>query len=153
MTATFEALVASRSAGVIPDPERLAAAITPRTRAIVGFPSDVREVTLGSNGTLAGCKAGNILVDMTTSEPSLAVEIYEAAKAKGVHSVDAPVSGGDIGAKNAALSIMVGGDQNVVDALSISTRGYVIENGATVLEGDARTLLRNEQVRASYLGL
>src|SRR5690606_13991741 len=58
--------------------------------AIVGFPSDVREVFLGQDGALAGSKAGNILVDMTTSEPSLAVEIAEAAKAKGVHSVDAP---------------------------------------------------------------
>lgn len=85
--------------------------------AIVGFPSDVREVMLGANGALAGSKAGNVLVDMTTSEPSLAVEIAEAANARGVFSVDAPVSGGDIGAKNAALSIMVGGDKEVVEAL------------------------------------
>lgn len=85
--------------------------------AIVGFPSDVREVFLGVDGALAGSKPGTVLVDMTTSEPSLAVEIYEAAKVRGVHSVDAPVSGGDIGAKNAALSIMIGGDQDVVEAL------------------------------------
>ena len=85
--------------------------------SIVGFPSDVRDVMLGANGALAGSKAGNILVDMTTSEPSLAVEIAEAAKAKGVFSVDAPVSGGDVGAKNAALSIMIGGDKQVVEAL------------------------------------
>ncbi|MCA9046619.1 MAG: NAD(P)-dependent oxidoreductase, partial [Planctomycetaceae bacterium] len=85
--------------------------------AIVGFPSDVREVFLGENGALAGSKSGNVLVDMTTSEPSLAVEIYEAAKSKGVHSVDAPVSGGDIGAKEARLSIMIGGAKEVVDAL------------------------------------
>lgn len=85
--------------------------------AIVGFPKDVREVFLGSDGALAGAKAGSVLVDMTTSEPSLAVEIYEAAKAKGVHSVDAPVSGGDVGAKEARLSIMIGGDKEVVEAL------------------------------------
>ncbi|HVW03121.1 MAG TPA: NAD(P)-dependent oxidoreductase [Planctomycetaceae bacterium] len=85
--------------------------------AIVGFPSDVREVFLGTDGALAGSKPGTVLVDMTTSEPSLAVEIYEAAKARGVHSVDAPVSGGDVGAKNAALSIMIGGDKDVVEAL------------------------------------
>lgn len=85
--------------------------------AIVGFPSDVREVMLGEQGALAGSKPGNVLVDMTTSEPSLAVEIYEAAKAKGVESVDAPVSGGDVGAKEARLSIMIGGDKAVVDAL------------------------------------
>src|ERR1043166_2666715 len=84
--------------------------------AIVGFPKDVREVFLGSQGALAGSKAGAILVDMTTSEPSLAIEIHQAAKAKGVGSVDAPVSGGDVGAKNAALSIMVGGDVDAVDA-------------------------------------
>lgn len=85
--------------------------------AIVGFPSDVREVFLGDNGALAGSKEGNVLVDMTTSDPSLAVEISEAGKAKGVSSVDAPVSGGDVGAKEARLSIMIGGDKEVVAAL------------------------------------
>lgn len=85
--------------------------------AIVGFPADVREVMLGADGALAGSKDGNILVDMTTSEPSLAIEIAEAAKAKGVYSVDAPVSGGDVGAKEARLSIMIGGEQEAVDAL------------------------------------
>jgi 3-hydroxyisobutyrate dehydrogenase len=86
--------------------------------AIVGFPKDVRDVFLGGQGALAGSKGGNILVDMTTSEPSLAQEIYSAAKAKGVYSLDAPVSGGDVGAKNAALSIMIGGDKDVVDAVT-----------------------------------
>ncbi|MGE0607711.1 MAG: NAD(P)-dependent oxidoreductase [Pirellulales bacterium] len=85
--------------------------------AIVGFPSDVRHVMLGPDGALAGCKKGNILVDMTTSQPSLAVEIYEAAKERGVQSVDAPVSGGDVGAKEARLSIMIGGEKPVVQAL------------------------------------
>ncbi|MBT4867283.1 MAG: NAD(P)-dependent oxidoreductase, partial [Planctomycetaceae bacterium] len=85
---------------------------------IVGFPSDVREVMLGAEGALAGSKEGNVLVDMTTSDPSLAIEIAEAAKAKGVASVDAPVSGGDIGAKGGTLSIMIGGDKDVVDALA-----------------------------------
>src|SRR5262245_15761140 len=85
--------------------------------SIVGFPTDVREVILGSQGALAGSKPGTILVDMTTSEPSLAVEIAEKAKAKGVHTVDAPVSGGDVGAREARLSIMIGGEKDVVDAL------------------------------------
>jgi 3-hydroxyisobutyrate dehydrogenase len=84
--------------------------------AIVGFPKDVREVFLGEHGALAGAKPGSILVDMTTSEPGLAREIYDAAKAKGVHSLDAPVTGGDIGAKNATLSIMLGGDDAAVQA-------------------------------------
>lgn len=85
--------------------------------AIVGFPSDVREVFLGENGALAGSKAGNILVDMTTSEPSLAEEIAAKAKEQGVYSIDAPVSGGDVGAKEARLSIMIGGEKEAVDAL------------------------------------
>lgn len=82
---------------------------------IVGFPDDVREVYFGEQGILAGAKEGSIVVDMTTTEPSLAQEIYEEARKKGVSSVDAPVSGGDVGAKNGALSIMVGGDEGAVD--------------------------------------
>jgi len=85
--------------------------------AIVGFPKDVREVFLGTQGALAGSRPGTILVDMTTSEPSLAQEIYEVAKGKAVGSIDAPVSGGDVGARNAALSIMVGGDMEPFDAV------------------------------------
>ena len=85
--------------------------------SIVGFPTDVRHVMLGSDGALAGCQPGSVLVDMTTSEPSLAIEIAEAAKKRGVHSVDAPVSGGDVGAREARLSIMIGGEQEVVVAL------------------------------------
>ena len=85
--------------------------------SIVGFPHDVREVILGSNGALAGCKAGNIIVDMTTSEPSLALEIASAADSHGAHSIDAPVSGGDVGAKEARLSIMVGGLDQPVQAV------------------------------------
>jgi len=77
--------------------------------SIVGFPSDVREVHLGSQGILAGAKPGSIAVDMTTSQPSLAGEIASAAEARGVQALDAPVSGGDIGAREARLSIMVGG--------------------------------------------
>ena len=84
---------------------------------MVGFPQDVREVHLGPTGVLAGAGPGTIVVDMTTTEPSLAREIYAAAKAKGVHAVDAPVSGGDVGAREARLSIMVGGDRDVVDRL------------------------------------
>jgi 3-hydroxyisobutyrate dehydrogenase len=84
---------------------------------IVGFPRDVREVVLGVKGALAGSGEGNLLVDMSTSEPSLAVEIAEQARAKGVCSLDAPVSGGDIGAREARLSIMIGGDREAFEAL------------------------------------
>jgi 3-hydroxyisobutyrate dehydrogenase len=85
--------------------------------AIVGFPKDVREVFLGPQGVVAGARPGTALVDMTTSEPSLAREIHAAAKAKGVAALDAPVSGGDVGARNAALSIMVGGDADTLEAV------------------------------------
>jgi 3-hydroxyisobutyrate dehydrogenase len=102
--------------------------------AIVGFPKDVREVFLGSQGALAGSKAGSLLVDMTTSEPSLAREIEAAAKTRGVGSVDAPVSGGDVGARNAALSIMVGGETEAVEAvkplLECMGKTIVLQGGA-----------------------
>jgi 3-hydroxyisobutyrate dehydrogenase len=77
---------------------------------IVGFPQDVEQVWLGADGLLAGAKPGTLLIDMTTSSPRLAVQLAEAAAAKGCAALDAPVSGGDVGARNAALSIMVGGD-------------------------------------------
>lgn len=85
------------------------------TFAIVGFPADVREVFLGAHGALAGAAPGSVLIDMTTSEPQLAIEIADAAGAKGVAALDAPVSGGDTGARNATLSIMVGGDADTVE--------------------------------------
>jgi 3-hydroxyisobutyrate dehydrogenase len=84
---------------------------------MVGFPRDVREVALGEHGALSGLRAGGILVDMTTSEPALAVEIAEAARERDVHALDAPVSGGDVGAREARLSIMVGGDATPLEVV------------------------------------
>ena len=84
---------------------------------IVGFPDDVRQVYLGENGILTTAKSGSIVVDMTTTEPSLAVEVHQAARAQGISSIDAPVSGGDVGAREARLAIMIGGDKEVVDAI------------------------------------
>lgn len=87
--------------------------------SIVGFPSDVRSVLLDpSSGTLAGLRPGGVLVDMTTSEPSLAVEISSAAASKGCSSIDAPVSGGDRGAKNGTLAIFAGGEESVIHRLN-----------------------------------
>ena len=91
---------------------------------IVGFPQDVREVYLGEDGVLAGASEGSILVDMTTTEPSLAQEIYEAGQKKNVSTVDAPVSGGDVGAKNGKLSIMVGGDEDAVTTVMPFSRSW-----------------------------
>src|SRR4030042_284019 len=84
---------------------------------MVGYPLDVREVYFGNNGILAYAKPGSFLVDMTTTSPSLATEIYEKAIQCNLHAVDAPVSGGDVGARNATLSIMAGGDKEAFDAL------------------------------------
>ncbi|MCL6548501.1 MAG: NAD(P)-dependent oxidoreductase [Alicyclobacillus sp.] len=78
---------------------------------MVGFPSDVESVYLGEHGVLAGARPGTYVIDMTTSTPALARRIYEAAKEKGIRALDAPVSGGDVGAREAKLSIMVGADE------------------------------------------
>lgn len=79
--------------------------------SIVGFPLDVKNIYLKKNSILNHAKKGTIVIDMTTSTPDLAIKIYKVAKKVGIQSLDAPVSGGDLGAKNASLSIMVGGDK------------------------------------------
>ncbi len=84
---------------------------------IVGYPDDVKEVYFGPDGLLNNSRKGIVLVDMTTTNPSLAADIYEKALLRGVYAIDAPVSGGDTGARNAALSIMAGGDEEVFSAL------------------------------------
>lgn len=84
---------------------------------MVGYPKDVEEVYFGKNGIIENANAGTFLIDMTTSSPDLAKRIYQAAKQKQLASLDAPVSGGDIGAKNATLSIMVGGDATAFAAM------------------------------------
>ena len=84
--------------------------------SIVGYPEDVEEIYFGANGVLAK-KAGGYVIDMTTSSPKLAQRLYEAAKEKGIAALDAPVSGGDIGARNGSLVIMVGGDRAAFDAM------------------------------------
>jgi 3-hydroxyisobutyrate dehydrogenase len=78
---------------------------------IVGYPKDVEEVYLGDGGLVANARSGAYLIDMTTSEPSLAIRISEAGKTRGLQALDAPVSGGDVGARDGKLAIMVGGDQ------------------------------------------
>lgn len=84
---------------------------------IVGFPKDVEQVYLGNDGILTGVSEGNIIIDMTTSNPSLAEKIFNKAKQLGVSSLDAPVSGGDTGAKNGSLAIMVGGEHDTYDKI------------------------------------
>ena len=99
---------------------------------IVGYPHDVEQVYLGENGILAGAREA-LLIDMTTSSPELAVRIAEAARRKGCRALDAPVSGGDIGARDARLSIMVGGTQAAFDEalpiLQLMGTGIVLQGG------------------------
>ncbi|MFI8706265.1 NAD(P)-dependent oxidoreductase [Bacillus sp. NPDC077411] len=83
---------------------------------MVGYPHDVEEVYLGANGILTHAKQGTITIDFTTSTPTLAKRIYEEGKNKGIYVLDAPVSGGDIGAKEGRLAIMIGGDEEVYKA-------------------------------------
>ena len=84
---------------------------------MLGFPKDVEEVYMGKEGIFSGVNEGSFIVDMTTTSPSLAKQIYSLAKEKGVHAVDAPVSGGDVGARSGTLSIMVGGNPEVVEKI------------------------------------
>lgn len=143
MAAGYEATVYNRSKGKLKElvekgakeagsPAEVAAA-SDVVFTIVGYPADVREVTMGESGVIPAAKPGTILVDMTTSDPSLAVEIAEAAKAKGLESLDAPVSGGDIGAREARLSIMVGGDaatfERVKPLFEIMGKTIVLQGG------------------------
>ena len=101
---------------------------------IVGYPKDVEQIYLGENGIVTNAKEGAYIVDMTTSSPILAEKIYNTAKSKGIHAVDAPVTGGDIGAKNATLTILVGGDEADFEALKpvfeVIGKNIVYEGGA-----------------------
>lgn len=106
----------ARGATLVASPKQVAEA-SDVVFTIVGFPKDVESVILGEQGVLAGSSPGMTIVDMTTSQPSLAERIAEAAGARDVASIDAPVSGGDLGAKNAALSIMIGGEKGAVDRI------------------------------------
>lgn len=85
--------------------------------SIVGYPSDVEEIYFGENGIIQNASTDTYIIDMTTSNPKLAKRIAEAAEEKGLHALDAPVSGGDIGARNGSLAIMVGGKQKDFDAM------------------------------------
>ncbi len=122
---------------------------------IVGYPRDVREVTMGLKGTLVGAKPGSVLVDMTTSEPALAIEIAEAGRARKVHTVDAPVSGGDVGAKEARLSIMIGGEKDVVDALRplFETMGKTIVHQGPAGAGQHTKMVNQVLIASNMIGV
>jgi 3-hydroxyisobutyrate dehydrogenase len=123
--------------------------------SMVGLPPDVRDVHLGARGTLAVGRAPALLIDMTTSSPSLAVEIARAAAARGCAALDAPVSGGDVGARNATLSIMVGGDA----AAFLRARPLLALMGKTIVHhggpgtGQCAKLVNQVLVAASMVGV
>jgi 3-hydroxyisobutyrate dehydrogenase len=137
------------------DSPRAVAEASDVTFTIVGFPKDVREVTLGEEGTLAGSRPESVLVDMTTSEPALAREIFEAARARGVHSVDAPVSGGDIGAREARLSIMIGGEPEIVAALQpmFQTMGKTIVHQGPAGAGQHTKMVNQILIASNMIGV
>ncbi len=122
---------------------------------IVGFPQDVEEVYFGGEGILEHVQKGSIVVDMTTSKPELAQEIYEKAKQKGVSALDAPVSGGDTGAKEARLSIMVGGDEKayneVLPLFELMGKNIVLQGGAGA--GQHTKMCNQIAIAAGMLGV
>lgn len=101
---------------------------------MVGYPEDVESIYFDENGILANAKKDTVVIDMTTSKPKLAVDIYQAASDKGIDALDAPVSGGDIGAKNGNLAIMVGGDAAAFDKVS---NLFDILGSEVILQGKA----------------
>lgn len=119
---------------------------------MVGYPQDVEDVYLGDGGIINHAREGTYLIDMTTSKPSLAQTIHEQATIKNMHVVDAPVSGGDIGAQNGTLAIMVGGEKRVFDYLSPI---FHILGDNVVLQGESgagqHTKLANQITIASNM--
>ncbi|MGY0693646.1 NAD(P)-dependent oxidoreductase [Virgibacillus sp. FSP13] len=101
---------------------------------MVGYPQDVEEIYFGETGILNNAKAGTYVIDMTTSKPALAKEIAGIASEKNIYTLDAPVSGGDVGAKNGTLAIMAGGDQAVFDKLLPI---FNVIGGQIILQGKA----------------
>jgi 3-hydroxyisobutyrate dehydrogenase len=121
---------------------------------MVGYPSDVEEIYFGPHGLIENVKKGAILIDCTTSRPDLAVRIHAAAAARGAAALDAPVSGGDVGARSGKLTIMVGGDRDAFERARplLETMGSTI-----VLQGKAgsgqHTKMANQiSVAASLMG-
>ena len=123
--------------------------------SIVGTPQDVEQIYLGQEGLVAHARQGSVLVDMTTSTPSLADRIAKAARARGIESLDAPVSGGDRGAREARLSIMVGGERSTYEKIlplfRIMGKSIVYQGGAGA--GQHTKVCNQIAVAANMLGV
>jgi 3-hydroxyisobutyrate dehydrogenase len=122
---------------------------------MVGLPSDVRNVYLGPDGIVARARPGALLIDMTTSEPGLAVAIHRAAAARGIQALDAPVSGGDLGARDGTLSIMVGGDAEAFDRARpvLSSLGRTIVHQGPAGSGQHTKLCNQIVVASTVVGV
>ena len=122
---------------------------------MVGYPADVREVILDEQGVLGAARAGAVIIDMTTSEPSLAQEIFTAAREQGVASIDAPVSGGDVGARNATLSIMVGGEAEPVEAVRplLEVMGKTIIHQGSAGAGQHTKMVNQTLIASGMIGV
>ncbi|NCD06384.1 MAG: NAD(P)-dependent oxidoreductase [Spirochaetia bacterium] len=120
---------------------------------IVGFVNDVEEVYFGENGLFSEGRKGQIFCDMTTTSPTLSKKIFEKGKTLGISTLDAPVSGGDIGAKNGTLSIMVGGEKNTFDSMieyfKILGKSYILEGPAG---SGSHTKMANQITIAGTMG-
>lgn len=123
--------------------------------AIVGMPHDVEQVFLGDAGILSASSPPPIIIDMTTSPPSLARRIAEAASARGLFAIDAPVSGGDVGARNGTLSIMVGGETPAVaTAMSIfELMGKTIVHQGPAGSGQHTKMVNQILIAGGMLGM
>ncbi|TWU04092.1 NAD(P)-dependent oxidoreductase [Neorhodopirellula pilleata] len=124
--------------------------------AIVGYPSDVRDVFLHpDHGVVAGARPGSVWIDMTTSEPSLAIEIAEAAAKAGAAALDAPVSGGDRGAREGTLSIMVGGDAATLDRAMpcLQTFGKTIVHQGPAGSGQHTKMVNQTLIASGMIGV
>ncbi|MCC9262923.1 NAD(P)-dependent oxidoreductase [Bacillus velezensis] len=122
---------------------------------MVGYPSDVEDIYLGENGILRHAKEGAFVIDMTTSKPSLAKKIAEQAKEKSIHALDAPVSGGDIGARNGTLAIMAGGEKEAFEACLplFSVMGENIQYQGPVGSGQHTKMCNQIAIAAGMVGV
>jgi 3-hydroxyisobutyrate dehydrogenase len=122
---------------------------------MLGYPHDVRETVLGDTGLLSTMRPGSLLIDMTTSQPALAVEIHEAAAAEGVDALDAPVSGGDVGARNATLVIMVGGDAGAFERAQplLSALGRTVTLQGEAGAGQHTKMMNQIAIASGMIGL
>jgi 3-hydroxyisobutyrate dehydrogenase len=122
---------------------------------MIGYPADVRQTVLGEGRLLEAMRPGSLLIDMTTSEPSLAVEIHAAGKGRQIESLDAPVSGGDIGARNATLVIMVGGDANAFERARplFEVLGKTITHSGEAGAGQHTKMMNQIAIASGMIGL